>query len=276
MAYGKVRGIAKPIGEIPARIYPIESNASNTRAAILTVHYDFTVGDELDAELSQKLFNDFNEEIADGRTYPQEDTLDISGYKAYFQSYDLIVGFLLTQSQLQSLNPSSTKIPSDGLPLSTSQLSTIKIGHSKFHNLTTSSLSSNTINLPNPSDTYAFTYYIKPNYPGRSSHLCNAGFMVPPSSRGLGLGRIAARSFLFYGPACGYRGSVFNLVYANNEASVKLWERLGFQHVGRIPEAGRLRKKDGDGGEEEYVDAWVVYGDFRKIGVRDEAGKTLN
>lgn len=91
--------------------------------------------------------------------------------------------------------------------------------------------------------------------------------MVPSSTRGLGLGRIAARSFLFYGPAVGYRGSVFNLVYASNEASVRLWTKLGFTNVGRIPEAGRLKKVDGDG--EEYVDAWVVHGDFRKIGYKD-------
>ena len=266
MAYGKVRGIEKPIGDIPARIYPIESNASETRSAVLTVHFDFSAGDEVDANWSQKLCDDFNGEVEDGRTYPQEDIMDLTGYKAYFQSYDLVLGLFLTQSQLQALYPSSSDIPATGIPLTPSQFSTIKIGQSKLRNIAQSP--SEHINLPNPSDTYAFAYYIKPNYPGRSSHLCNAGFIVPSSSRGLGLGRIAARSFLFYGPACGYRGSVFNLVYANNDASLKLWQRLGFQNVGKIPEAGRLKKKDGEG-EEEFVDAWVVYGDFRKIGYKD-------
>ncbi|KAF2643767.1 hypothetical protein P280DRAFT_216219 [Massarina eburnea CBS 473.64] len=265
MAYGKVRGIVKPIGDIPARIYPIASNPSDAKAAILTVHFDFPAGDEVDSDLSQKLCDDFNGEIADGRTYPQEDTVDIEGYKGYFQSYDLVIGFFLTATQLKSLRPSTSEVPVTGLPLSSSTSSSISLGKSKHRTISTSMAS---INLPNASDTYAFTYYIKPNYPGRSSHMCNAGFMVPPSSRGLGLGRIAARSFLFYGPACGYRGSVFNLVYANNTASMKLWERLGFENVGRIPEAGRLRKQDGSG--EEYVDAWVVHGDFRKIGFRDE------
>ncbi|KAF2708601.1 hypothetical protein K504DRAFT_455567 [Pleomassaria siparia CBS 279.74] len=266
MAYGKVRGIEKPMGEIPARIYPVEK-ASETQSAILTVHLDFSAGDELDVDLAQKLHDDFNEEIAQGRTYPQEDTMHLTEYKAYFQSYDLVLGFILTQSQLQFLHPSSSDIPAIGKPLTSSQLSSIKIGQSKLRNLTEPS--SVAVSLPNESHTYAFAYYIKPNYPGRSSHLCNAGFMVPASSRGSGLGRIAARSFCFYAPACGYRGSVFNLVYANNDASLKLWQKLGFQNVGRIPEAGRLKKKDG-GGEEEYVDAWVVYGDFGKIGHRDD------
>ena len=61
MAYGKVRGNPKPLGEIPARIYPIETNASKTRAAILTIPLDFDAGDELDADLVKKLHDDFNE-----------------------------------------------------------------------------------------------------------------------------------------------------------------------------------------------------------------------
>ncbi|KAJ4303110.1 hypothetical protein N0V90_002001 [Kalmusia sp. IMI 367209] len=264
MAYGKVRGNPKPLEEIPARIYPIETNASDTRAAILTIPLDFEACDELDAKLVKMLHDDFNEAIEEGRTYPQEDIMDVETYKGYFMSYDLILGFILTQAQLQSLH-SSSDVPAVGIPLTKSQLSGIKVGSSKLRALGQSS--SATIDLPNQPDTYAFAYYIKPNYPGRSSHLCNGGFMVPSSSRGLGLGRIAARSFCFYAPACGYRGSVFNLVYANNEASIRLWTKLGFQNVGRIPEAGRLKKANGDG--EEYVDALVVHGDFRKIGHKD-------
>lgn len=202
--------------------------------------------------------------IDEGRTYPQEDVMDVESYKAYFMSYDLILGLILTQAHLGMLNCSSD-IPALGTPLSASQLSSIKIRASKIRALSQSSSAS--INLPKEDDSYAFAYYIKPNYPGRSSHMCNGGFMVPSSTRGLGLGRIAARSFCFYAPAVGYRGSVFNLVYASNEASVRLWTKLGFTNIGRIPEAGRLRKADRDG--EEYVDAWVVHGDFRKIGYKD-------
>jgi ribosomal protein S18 acetylase RimI-like enzyme len=190
--------------------------------------------------------------------------MEVESYKAYFMSYDLVIGFILTKAQLDSLHTSSD-IPALGVPLTASHLSNIKVGDSKIRALSQSSSAS--IDLPNQADTYAFVYYIKPNYPGRSSHMCNGGFLVPSSTRGLGLGRIAARSFCFYGPAVGYRGSVFNLVYASNEASVKLWTKLGFVNVGCIPEAGRLKKVGGD--VEEYVDAWVVHGDFRKIGYKD-------
>lgn len=104
---------------------------------------------------------------------------------------------------------------------------------------------------------------LQPNYPGRSSHLCNAGFVVPPKLRGLGIGKLAGQSFLFFAPRLGYRGSVFNLVYSTNEASARIWDRLGFDRVGRIPQAGLMRKASTT--EEHYVDAWVIHGDFSKI-----------
>lgn len=109
-------------------------------------------------------------------------------------------------------------------------------------------------------DCIAGCYYVKPNYPGRSSHICNAGFLVPVSQRGKGVGSVLARSFLHYAPRLGYEASVFNLVYVNNLASVRIWESLGFTKAGRIPRAGRLRKANGKG--EEFVDAWVFYRRF--------------
>jgi L-amino acid N-acyltransferase YncA len=47
---------------------------------------------------------------------------------------------------------------------------------------------------------------------------------------------------------------------SDNAASLKLWDTLGFQRVGLIPQAGRLRTADGSG--EEYVDAVVVHKSF--------------
>ncbi|KZO97328.1 acyl-CoA N-acyltransferase [Calocera viscosa TUFC12733] len=108
-------------------------------------------------------------------------------------------------------------------------------------------------------------YYVKPNYPGRSSHCCNGGFIVDPSHRGAGYGYILGMSYLQFAPRLGYLASVFNLVYANNTASLKIWDKLGFTRAGLIPRAGRLRKKGEDG--EEFVDAVV----FWKSLVADEA-----
>ena len=44
----------------------------------------------------------------------------------------------------------------------------------------------------------------------------------------------------------------------------RIWEGLGFSKAGRIPCAGRLRRKEEDGGGEEYVDAWVIYRSFEE------------
>ncbi|KZT54042.1 hypothetical protein CALCODRAFT_412476, partial [Calocera cornea HHB12733] len=55
----------------------------------------------------------------------------------------------------------------------------------------------------------------------------------------------------------GYVASVYNLVYANNTASLKIWDQLGFTRAGLISRAGWMRRTDGDG--EESVDAVVFW-----------------
>ncbi|KAI9031098.1 hypothetical protein DFJ74DRAFT_615811 [Hyaloraphidium curvatum] len=104
-------------------------------------------------------------------------------------------------------------------------------------------------------------FYIKPNYPGRCSHVCNGGFLTNKDFRKLGVGTLMGRMFIKLAPLLGYRASVFNLVFANNVGSVTLWRNLGFTERGRIPGVGRLKKNDGTNGE-EYVDAIMFYYDF--------------
>src|SRR5690606_6219816 len=54
------------------------------------------------------------------------------------------------------------------------------------------------------------SFYIKPNYPGRSSHICNGGFLVTDLSRGRGIGRLMGEAYLDWAPKMGYTYSVFN------------------------------------------------------------------
>lgn len=51
----------------------------------------------------------------------------------------------------------------------------------------------------------------------------------------------------------GYKYSVFNLVFENNTASIKIWDKLGFKVIGRVPRCGRLANS------ETLVDA-LIYG----------------
>lgn len=84
-------------------------------------------------------------------------------------------------------------------------------------------------------------FYIKPNFPGRASHICNGGFVVSPAARRQGVATLMARCFLPMGRDLGYRASLFNLVFVSNEASLRLWTGLGFVRTGTVPKAGELK-----------------------------------
>lgn len=113
---------------------------------------------------------------------------------------------------------------------------------------------------------------------GRCSHICNAGFLTTTAARGKGVGQQMGEAYLDFAPklVCqslctvrstflhtnsfvgqGYKYSVFNLVFANNPASIRIWERLGFSVIGRVPKAARLANS------EELVDA-LIFG--RELG----------
>ncbi|MGD1944236.1 MAG: GNAT family N-acetyltransferase [Leptolyngbyaceae cyanobacterium] len=95
-------------------------------------------------------------------------------------------------------------------------------------------------------------FYLKPNFPGRCSHIGNAGFIVAPQMRGQGLGRIMGEVMLDVARDRGYRAVMYNLVFETNVPSLKLWQSLGFQEIGRVPQAAYL--PDGC-----YVDAVMLY-----------------
>lgn len=84
-------------------------------------------------------------------------------------------------------------------------------------------------------------FYIKPNFPGRCSHVCNGGFITAEKSRRLGVGRLMGKVFLQAARDIGYKSSYFNLVFESNYGSVKLWESLGFERVAVLKNAGRLK-----------------------------------
>jgi GNAT superfamily N-acetyltransferase len=44
------------------------------------------------------------------------------------------------------------------------------------------------------------SFYVKPNYPGRSSHVCNGGFLVTDGARNRGVGRLMGEGYLEWAP----------------------------------------------------------------------------
>ena len=96
------------------------------------------------------------------------------------------------------------------------------------------------------------TYVIKPNQPGRGSHVANAGYMVGQAARGLGVGTALGEHSIHIAKELGFDAMQFNMVVATNTCAIHLWEKLGFEAVGRLPRVFRHP-------EHGSVDALVMY-----------------
>ncbi|HEX5873229.1 MAG TPA: GNAT family N-acetyltransferase [Pyrinomonadaceae bacterium] len=81
------------------------------------------------------------------------------------------------------------------------------------------------------------TAKIGPNRPGPGSHVATASFMVAADARGRGVGRALGEYALSWAREQGYAAMQFNAVVETNVAAVKLWQALGFEIIGTVPEA---------------------------------------
>ncbi|PYH37394.1 GNAT family N-acetyltransferase [Aspergillus neoniger CBS 115656] len=175
--------------------------------------YPITTGpDSLPSSLLHYLHREFSEEILKGCTYPMESPLEYDLYRTYWFGTFAVVAVVDDGE-------------GDGNGLREGRdWERVCLG----------------------------TFYVKPNYPGRCSHVCNAGFFTTPAARNRGVGRVMGEVYLEVAPKLGYKYSVFNLVFENNVASVKIWENLGFQVIGRVPGAARLANSP------DLVDALII------------------
>lgn len=96
------------------------------------------------------------------------------------------------------------------------------------------------------------TYYLKTNQAGPGSHVCNCGYMVSSQARGRGLATTLCEHSQQVAIELGYKAMQFNFVAASNEGAVRLWTKLGFETVGRLPCAFNHPRRG-------YVDALVMY-----------------
>jgi L-amino acid N-acyltransferase YncA len=83
------------------------------------------------------------------------------------------------------------------------------------------------------------TAYLKPNQPGLGAHVCNAAWMVSPAVSGQGIGRRFAEWVIEQARSLGFVAMQFNAVVATNTRAISLWESLGFEIVGTVPDAFR-------------------------------------
>ena len=83
------------------------------------------------------------------------------------------------------------------------------------------------------------TAYLKPNSAGLGDHVCNAGWMIAPEAAGQGIGRRFAEHVIQEARLLGFHGIQFNAVVATNTRAVRLWESMGFDIVGTVPDSFR-------------------------------------
>ena len=96
------------------------------------------------------------------------------------------------------------------------------------------------------------TYLLRANQSGGGAHVANCGYMTAQGATGRGVARAMCRHSLDQARAAGFRAMQFNFVVSTNERAVRLWQALGFETVGRIPEGfGHPRLG--------FVDALVMY-----------------
>lgn len=96
------------------------------------------------------------------------------------------------------------------------------------------------------------TYYLRANQLGGGAHVANCGYMTGAWAAGRGVARRMCEHSLVRAREQGFRAMQFNFVVSTNERAVRLWQRLGFEIVGRLPLA--FRRPSGD-----FVDALVMF-----------------
>jgi len=104
----------------------------------------------------------------------------------------------------------------------------------------------------NQDDRVLGTYYLKANQPGQGAHVCNCGYAVAQSARGVGVASAMCEHSQQEALRQGFRAMQYNLVVATNVGAIRLWKRHGFEIAGTLREAFLHPAKG-------YVDAYVMY-----------------
>lgn len=95
------------------------------------------------------------------------------------------------------------------------------------------------------------TYYLRANQTGGGAHVANAGYVTGAAATGRGVARAMGQHSIAHAKVRGFRAMQFNFVVSSNVRAVGLWQSLGFEVVGRLPEAF-------DHPVEGFVDALVM------------------
>ena len=91
------------------------------------------------------------------------------------------------------------------------------------------------------------TYYLRANQRGGGAHVANCGYMTASDYAGQGVARRMCEHSMDQARERGFAAMQFNFVVGSNARAVRLWQLLGFEIVGCLPNAfmhPRLRAVD--------------------------------
>lgn len=96
------------------------------------------------------------------------------------------------------------------------------------------------------------TFILKDNQIDLGSHVANASYMVSDAYEGQGIGKRLGEYSIQEAKRLGYRAMQFNIVIKSNERAVRLWQKLGFDIIGEIPDAFNHAQLG-------YTNAYIMY-----------------
>ncbi|QEL14343.1 GNAT family N-acetyltransferase [Limnoglobus roseus] len=102
-------------------------------------------------------------------------------------------------------------------------------------------------------------YVLRPNHPGRGSHVANGTYMVDANTRGHGVGKLLGEHSLAEAKRLGFSAMQFNAVVSTNTGAVELWRKLGFAIIGTVPQG--FRHADG-----RFVNLHILHRDLGERG----------
>lgn len=215
--------------------------------------------DHLPLGLLARMCDEFNDELERGQTYPLENPLTMEEFLVYWLGDFTAVMLQGKLADFQSAAAAANAEHAASHPSAASDPL-----QQQLQEPTTPHIAECVKLIPVDADwdkVFLGTFHVLPNYPGRCSHVCNAGFLVSSKTRGKRIGYEMGKVYLKWAPQLGYTYSVFNLVFESNVASCKIWDSLGFNRIGLVPGAGKLK------GFDEPQNA-IIYG--KKLELADD------
>lgn len=127
-------------------------------------------------------------------------------------------------------------IVQDGIAFPQTELLTEKTASDFFNSQSFTGLA-----LDSASGEVVGLYILHPNNVGRCGHISNASYAVKKDRRGQHIGEFLVKDCLKKAKELGFRILQFNAVVATNTSALKLYKKLGFVQLGRIPNGFLLK-----------------------------------